>query len=393
MGYWRRGSQTAIPLVLTIVSALFVFNQLMFLAPTDKVEACTTFAAIGSVTSEGQPIVVENTDVEIGLSAEVFTKANPGRYSFTAVYVLDKRAGPGGYPKHGLNEKGLALVMTAVDSSSFNSSGWYIQTHAQDILERAATPEEAYRILTQNIRAHGFHGSPYGGGATWTFSNATHIIAAESTSDTVVLVKSFSDGYVVQTNHYTILKQYNKQPISTGSMKRLNRAAELIEKNRGKLNVDLAVKIARDHENGVYSICCHKTDFSTVASSVMSPSKDVDKSVMWTAIGHPCQNEYVIRSMQTQAVAGSGAVSMALVHEYVVNLVEFYGRPSMHRSLSPVLREKPAQDGFLFLADANAWIFNNKESTWVRGTGGTTLTRGDVFWISITSSTPVTLKP
>ncbi len=330
MGYWRSHSQTAVFLVLTIVSTLFAFDQLILLAPTDKVEACTTFAAIGSFTSKGQPVVVENTDVEIGLSAEVRTMTNQGRYSFAAVYVLDKRVRalgyPDGYPKHGLNEKGLAVVMTSVATRavSFNSSGWYCPTHLQDILERAATPEEAYRVLTQNIREHSLAsvGSVYGGGLTWIFSNATHVIAAECTSDTVVLVKSFSDGYVVQTNHYTVLQQYNIQPIGTGSMKRLNRTAELIEKNRGKLNVDLAMKITRDHENGAYSICCHKADFRTVASSIMSPAKDADKSAMWTAIGQPCQNEYVIRTMQTQA-AGGGTVSMVLVHDHAVNLVEF----------------------------------------------------------------------
>ena len=275
------------------------------------------------MTADGQPIMVENADVESWYRAEVFINATPGRYRFTVLYVIGSKGG--GYPHHGLDEKELAVVMTAVASSSFNSRAlWYSPAHLQGMLEKAATPEEAYKILTQNIRQYSLRGSEYGGGMTWMFSNATHVIAAETTSDTVALVKSLSDGYIVQTNHFTKLKECNKLPVSIGSMRRFNRTTELIEKNYGKLNLQLATEIARDHANGDSSICSHtgaQKIFCTAASSILLPSKEAGKLVMWTAIGEPCTNEYVIRSGALSQTHTSITTATSMVGSVLSNIL------------------------------------------------------------------------
>lgn len=284
----------------------------MFASNENEIGGCTSFAAVGSATQDGLSIVAQTVDERVDEVFVLSTLANLGHYRFMAVNVTY----PERYPNvphvyHGLNEKGLALLTTAVPTV-YSLNGWNYVQHIVEILENAATPDEAYRILTQNLKSHGLHDY----GRTWTFSNATHVMAVETTNGVVAIVKSFTDGFIVQTNHFNVLTQYDEW-IPSSSPTRFRRATDLIRGNYGKLNPSIAMQIVRDRANGVNAICNRGStdkdgkELGTLASSIMLPSNT--KPTMWTALGNPpCANEFVQRTIEPSGAPASATPAIAI---------------------------------------------------------------------------------
>ncbi len=277
---------------------------------------CTTFAAIGSATQDGRPIVLQNIDEAYSFRGEVCTISDPRYYRFMAVNLTRTSNASITNVYHGMNEKGLALATTNVPTSKSSTRGWKFDQHVIEILRRASTPEEAYRILTLNLNLHGYNGW----GRTWIFCNASHVVAAENANVTVAILKSFTDGFVVETQHFNALTEYNTmryKQVTEDSMIRFERTNELIQKSYGKLNLDVVKEIATDRKNNLAAAICNSGDrdqngnpMGTLASTIMLPSSV--EPAMWTALGSPpCMNEYTLRTIKSSPAPTTTGAAIA----------------------------------------------------------------------------------
>ncbi|MFA6410809.1 MAG: carcinine hydrolase/isopenicillin-N N-acyltransferase family protein, partial [Candidatus Buchananbacteria bacterium] len=97
-----------------------------------------------------------------------------------------------------------------------------------------------------------------------------------------------SQKFLVHTNHPIIKKDQTKENTTAESLKRYNRAKEILQQQK---NCDLKIlkKILKDHQA---KICSHvkKPNFwgATIASVIINP-KEKWLEVCWS---NPCQNKY-----------------------------------------------------------------------------------------------------
>jgi isopenicillin-N N-acyltransferase-like protein len=106
-------------------------------------------------------------------------------------------------------------------------------------------------------------------------------------------------GFITHSNHFYTerLKPYDMiGAIYPDSIIRSQRLAELMEKNHGKISVEVMKGLLQDHNNHPESICRHldpeipaSLRMKTVASIISHPKEQK----MYIAWGNPCENEYL----------------------------------------------------------------------------------------------------
>jgi isopenicillin-N N-acyltransferase-like protein len=109
-----------------------------------------------------------------------------------------------------------------------------------------------------------------------------------------------SEDIIHHANHYLYGTNGFKDPKSdeyrANSVARCDRMAELINRNKGRLNLKLLQGLLRDHENKPDTICAHvnpakpKAHHSrTLDGMIYVP----EKREAWITKGNPCENEFV----------------------------------------------------------------------------------------------------
>ncbi len=204
---------------------------------------CSSFAAWGSCSADGNLVVGRNFDFYMGDDFArnrilMFCKPDSG-YSFASV----------SWPcmigvMSGMNEKGLTVSINAAKSAMPTSSATPISILCREILQYASTIDEAYQIAS-NRR---------------TFVSESILIGSMADSCAVVIEKSpeqialrrTDSLYIISTNHYLSdvfsHDERNLENIATSdSPLRYKRISELMH-NKFPIGVDDAAAILRDYK-------------------------------------------------------------------------------------------------------------------------------------------------
>jgi isopenicillin-N N-acyltransferase-like protein len=109
-----------------------------------------------------------------------------------------------------------------------------------------------------------------------------------------------SDDILHHANHYLYGTNGFTDPKSgeyrANSVARCDRMAELINRNKGKLNLKLFQQFLRDHENKPNTICAHVNPARPQAHHSRTLDGMVyvpEKREAWITKGNPCENEFV----------------------------------------------------------------------------------------------------
>lgn len=249
------------------------------------VEGCTTWAATGSATIDGQPILAKNRDYRLEhLPLQMVVRAKPTTgYRYT--YVTS--AGSPGVFVAGMNETGLSIVDTHVSSTDVGPG---LPTYAlsMHILEEHRTVRSALAYLQSTPRL-----------------GRNNLLLADATGDIALFEMGYRHSAVleaeadilVNTNHYRsrVMKPYfvdtNPQLRRGNSFQRHQLVKDKLIASRGEIELTLAKQLMATHTNSLASICCHPSpgsNASTISAILFLPMQ----CQMLFCHGQPCQGSY-----------------------------------------------------------------------------------------------------
>ncbi len=280
--------------------AILRYNALQ---DTSSSEECTTFAAIGKATSNGNPVLLKNRD-----TSGNFDFHGSGYYHYREINVVlalktddgnsivgVSAAGSTGVVM-GLNKHGVAVASNSgrlTEVSGKSSKELYGISGRTQILREGLECASAYEAV--NLALQKLTKSPMGSPGMLFFVDNRDVYVVEGGSlNDQFAVQHFTDGAMSRSNHFELLDQLN-DPDVVSTICRKIRAKDLVNSEYGKINKDKLIEFSMDHRNGPgdNSICRHNKEVEegvTVSAAIMEIERDNPaKSKISIALGTPCQ--------------------------------------------------------------------------------------------------------
>jgi isopenicillin-N N-acyltransferase-like protein len=253
-------------------------------------EGCTTWAASGSVTADGRPILAKNRDYRADhLPLQNLIHAVP-ETGLPYLYV-SSAASPGVFSA-GMNHAGLAIADTHVYSTDLGAGlpSYALMMH---VLEGYDSVSSALDYLGATPRL---------GRNNLILADASgHLAVFEGGHARCGLFESH-DGVLVNTNHFATgemrdcfaaVEPAEARDRSLGRYETVSRA---LAGAGGRIDAPFARRLAATHGGPLGSICCHPgagTNSSTISASIFLPHQ----RQMLFCHGLPCQGEFDLFSI------------------------------------------------------------------------------------------------
>jgi len=243
--------------------------------------SCTCFAATGHATKDGKTIFGRNYDMFywIKKSAETYTTYPKGANSSignTEIFIGRE---------DGINDCGLAVGLASVHSEGIQP-GFIFPLVVRLLLDKCTDVDEAIKLATQ---------IPHLKSMTYLLADKSGKMAALEVTTNKIHVRRSSSDYIIITNQFQDpqmqeLETLNERP--PDSPQRYNGADKLLSSNLGKIDLEFAKKILRDHE----SLICSHIEFIKLGT-LWSLVASLEERNAWVADGHPCKTEYQLFSL------------------------------------------------------------------------------------------------
>ncbi len=251
-------------------------------------EGCTVWAASGSATHHGSPILSKNRDYAIEhLPLQVLASATP-RKGYRHVYVTS--AGSPGVFSSGMNEAGLAVADTHVPSRDIGP-GLARYTLMMDLLEQHEDVASALAYLreTPQMGSGNLVLADAAGGLAICENGYRHHSIIQPVEDTLVA-----------TNHFAspaLRGAYleNRAGAYADSLARQESVQAALETAHGALDVAYAKALMARHANPGPAICRHRVgeDAATISNVIFLPA---ERRLLFCH-GTPCQGAHEAYSL------------------------------------------------------------------------------------------------
>ena len=276
--------------------ALLRYNLIAFLRDDLLVrrvldaEGCTTWAASGSTTAGGEPILAKNRDYHPDhLPLQNVVRAMPDT-GHTYLYVSS--AGSPGVFSAGINQAGLAIADTHVYSRDLGPGlpSYALMMH---ILEASDSVSSALEYLRAVPRL--------GRNNLILADAAGHLAVFEGGHTRYGLFESHG-GALVNTNHFASDEMQDcfvavDPPLARGrSSGRYESVSRALTGAQGRIDLSFARGLAAAHDGPLSSICCHPeadTNVTTISASIFLPRQ----RQMLFCHGLPCQGHFDLFSV------------------------------------------------------------------------------------------------
>lgn len=265
-------------------------------------EGCTTFAAVGSATSNGKTYLMKNRDTRGNRKFE-----GSGYYKNRAVNLIQclktddgnvmigvTNTGSTGFMM-GMNKYGLAVASNmghTIEISNLSPKSYKAASGRPQLLREALECSTAYEAV--NLALSRLTKAPMKlPGILW-FVDAGNIYVVEGSLNQFA-VQHITDGATSRSNHFSLMEQLNGKENADSCICRRIRANELIEENLGSINREKLIEFSMDHKNGPSenSICRHSKDPEesvTVSAAIMEIDRNNPQmSTISIALGSPCR--------------------------------------------------------------------------------------------------------
>ncbi|MHA1436173.1 MAG: C45 family autoproteolytic acyltransferase/hydrolase [Promethearchaeota archaeon] len=266
-----------------------------------NINACTQIFALSEATNDNYDYFARNYDFPNELEDYQCvrkTKPNEGFCSIglTQVFIAGVH--------HGMNEKGLAVGINYGRSWKKNVNGlpdYRVKglpstMLVQETLEKCSNMEEAIEFIT--------HFSNRGNGAHYGILDKFGNACVVETTASRYAIRYPEGGILTHTNLYltdelldaNVPKEvkwktkHMTRPYYLSPQRRYERASELMQKMKGKLNREEMYKILSDHNNREPdddTICTHGEVGSTLATITCIPKK----LEFWVSTSPPCKSK------------------------------------------------------------------------------------------------------
>lgn len=248
-------------------------------------EGCTTWAATGSATASGRPILVKNRDNRSELlPIQIVIDATPeSGYR----YLCSSSAGKPGVSCAGTNQAGLTVADTHVCSTDLGP-GLPANAMMMHILEAHDSVSSAVDYLRSVPRL---------GRNNLVLADARGHLAVFEIGHCSYGLFETQDGTLVNTNHFVspelrdCFVDTNPPLKRSNSFHRYERVTRELNAALGQIDVPFAQRLMATHDGPLASICRHPTpgrDVATLSTSVFLP---LQRTMMFCH-GPPCQSRY-----------------------------------------------------------------------------------------------------
>jgi isopenicillin-N N-acyltransferase-like protein len=248
-------------------------------------EGCTTWAATGTATAGGQPILVKNRDYRLEhlpLQIVIYATPKPGYR-----YVCSGSAGSPGVFCAGINQAGLAVADTYVCSTDLGPGlpDYALMMHLLEAHDSVSSAVDYLRSVPRLGRNNLILADARG-----------HLAVFEIGHRGYGLLETH-DGALVNTNHFVspelrdcFVDTY--PPRTRGnSFHRYEKTGNELGAAWGRIDVPFAQRLMATHAGPLASICRHPmtdSDAATVSTSIFLPAQ----RMMLFCHGLPCQGHY-----------------------------------------------------------------------------------------------------
>lgn len=258
------------------------------------IEGCTTWAASGSATAGGAPILAKNRDYRPDhLPLQSVIRATPDTGH---AYLYVSSAGSPGVFSAGINRAGLAVADTHVYSTDLGPGlpSYALMMH---ILEEHDSVSSALDYLRAVPRL---------GRNNLILADASGHLAVFEGGHTRYGLFESHDGALVNTNHFASDAMRGcfaavDPPQARGrSLGRYETVSRALAGASGRIDVPFAQKLAATHDGSLGSICCHPeagTNVTTISASIFLPRQ---RQILFCH-GLPCQGHFNESSFEPSA--------------------------------------------------------------------------------------------
>lgn len=264
--------------------AVYLRDHMLVRKPLGS-EGCTTWAATGSATADGQPILVKNRDYRLEhLPLQVVIRAIPeSGYR----YISIGSAGSPGVFCAGINQTGLAVADTHVCSSDLGP-GLPDYALMMNILESHDSVSSAVDYLRL---------APRMGRNNLILADVQGHIAVFEIGHRRYGLFENRDGTLVNANHFSS-SELRSCFVDTNPPQRKGNSFYRYDKVKGELStafglidVPFALQLMASHGGPMSAICRHPTadsDSATISTSIFLPAR----RTMLFCHGLPCRGQY-----------------------------------------------------------------------------------------------------
>lgn len=248
-------------------------------------EGCTTWAATGSATGGGQPILVKNRDNRLErLPLQIVIHATPeAGYR----YVCSGSAGSSGVFCAGINQAGLAVADTHVCSTDLGPGlpDYSLMMHILEAHDSVSSALDYLRSVPRQGRNNLILADAQG-----------HLAVFEIGHRRYGLFETH-DGTLVNTNHFVspelrdCFVDTSPPPKRGNSFHRYERVTRELDAAFGQIDAPFAQRLMASHDGPLASICRHAVagkDSATISTSIFLP---VQRTMLFCH-GLPCQGQY-----------------------------------------------------------------------------------------------------
>jgi isopenicillin-N N-acyltransferase-like protein len=243
---------------------------------------CTSWAANGTITRDGAPILVKNRDYHPDHQPlQCLARVKP---SHGNSYLCLTSAGSPAVFSSGINSQGLAVVDTFVSSTDVGA-GIARYSLEMDILQNFATVKEAIDYLPTR---------PHFGDGTLTLIDTQGELATFEIAHSVQAVRRSSEGFIVSTNHFSAPETQSfwvdREPTHLlGNTQERRKALEnSLRAASGKVDIAWAQARMGQHGDPLSAVCRH-AELDPTAATISCVIYLPKQAAMYVANGHPCQ--------------------------------------------------------------------------------------------------------
>jgi len=253
-----------------------------------KAEGCTVWAASGSATHDGLPILTKNRDYAMGhLRLQALAYATP-RQGYRYMYITS--VGSPAVFSSGMNERGLAVADTYVSSRDVGP-GLARYTLMMNLLEQHAEVVSALAYLRE---------IPQMGAGNLVLADAGGSLAVCESGYRHHGIIRPADDMLAATNHFVSAELRgayleDHSGAHADSQARHETVENALKSAHGGLDVEYARKLMASHANHGAAICRHQVseDSGTISNVILLPA---DRELFFCN-GYPCQSVHAAHSL------------------------------------------------------------------------------------------------
>lgn len=268
---------------------IFLLNITYEISVPSVLGGCTSFAAIGKATRDGELISGQNIDhIEPWLEYMILLKMKPDNGPDIMAVTA-----PGCLTLAGINSAGISVNMNLLRNNTSLEPAGGVPTHV--ILRKLFMSEKLGDAIATIATAEGRSPKNY-----LITSKSEGIIDIETTMTDMDI--QFPEREMLTHANYFKAERFKSADLAPSLVPdayiRSNKLFRLMEEHYGNISIEVMKQLLQDHSNYPNSICRHRDEnallpYGRMMKTIISIINIPEENKVYIAAGNPCRCEYI----------------------------------------------------------------------------------------------------